>query len=103
MNVQPRITFARWRELMERDLQQEEKTDHGAARLGRWLVRLDLQITRRKRFHDVQNPAGQTVFMHNLAGLCFHWLEAEGIEEYLIETPRRVYSVKVLREKAKKD
>lgn len=103
MNIVPRITFDRWKEVMEDALRSEKKTPVGADRNGRWTVRLDLQITKRKRFHDVQNPDGRTVFMHNLAGQCFHWLEAEGIAEYLVETPRRVYSVKVEREKATKD
>ena len=49
-----------------------------------WIIWPDLMITRRKRFHIVTDPAGDTRFRSRVLLECVRWLEEEGINEYTI-------------------
>lgn len=49
-----------------------------------WTIYADLRITRRKLFHVVQNPKGETVYRSRLLGACLEFCEAEGAEEIVL-------------------
>lgn len=49
-----------------------------------WALYLDQWITRRKIYHIVQNPAGETVYKSRYVGECMAFLAAEGVSRYLV-------------------
>lgn len=53
--------------------------------MGTWSIITDCQLTRRKRYHAVENPQGEPVFKSRLFWDCVEYLDAEGVEEYLVE------------------
>ena len=49
-----------------------------------WTIYTNVPITRRKTFHLVADPTGEVQFKHRHFWPCIEWLDAEGIEAYLI-------------------
>lgn len=52
-----------------------------------WLIVCDEQLTRRKFFHCVVNPADECVFISRHLWECIEWLVAEDVEVYQLIPP----------------
>tara|TARA_Y100001949_G_scaffold168387_1_gene167083 strand:- start:1119 stop:1367 length:249 start_codon:yes stop_codon:yes gene_type:complete len=51
-----------------------------------WVVWLDSQITRRKRYHLVTDPSGEIVYRSMWLGECLAWLDLNDHPVYVLRT-----------------
>lgn len=69
-----------------------------------WVVFIDQQITRRKRYHLVCDPDDVQRYRSMWLGECLAWLETEGVDRYMLipaegrtlDLPNRTYVVERL-------
>lgn len=62
-------------------MKRENHPDHAT---GEWTIWADCQITRRKYYHIVADPAGRGCYRSRSLADCAAFLEAEGVEAYRI-------------------
>lgn len=54
---------------------------------GNWTVKIDVQVTRRKRFHFVIDPEGKEISAHGKASEAFAQAKHLGLAAFDIDTP----------------
>lgn len=60
----------------------------GVAEGEGWSLVLDIDITRRKTYHLVVDPAGAVQFRSRYPSECMAWLANEGVERYTLNPAR---------------
>lgn len=52
--------------------------------MAKWTIWTNVSITRRKSYHLVTSPDGETRYRDRHFWPCVEWLAAEGVDRYLI-------------------
>lgn len=61
-------------------------------------VWVDVVITRRKRFHLIQNPAGEVIFRSAYISDIWDWLTDEGHSQFRVSSIERTWTFSIVEE-----
>lgn len=101
-NIAPRITYPSYKR-PDPDRETSRSTEAGPSDLaGLFQLWIECQITRRKRYSQIVDPSGETVYIDRNLANCIAYLEQESQHAYILITETSEFLVRLERLEGKR-